>query len=161
MTHAELVTALTAFTFAHSITLALSALGHARLPPAPVEIVIGLSILLLGVELTKHASRADTLTYRHPELVALAFGLLHGFGFAGALADIGLPSDARATALLLFNVGVEVGQLAFVASVLLAATLARGLAGAHEARVRVAMANGIGVAAAYWVTERVVELVQL
>lgn len=154
-----LIVTLTAFTLAHSVTLALSSLGLLRLPPAPVELVIALSILLLGVELTKHASAADTLTYRHPGFVAFGFGLLHGFGFAGALADVGLPTGAAAPALLLFNLGVEAGQLAFVALVLTVRLLARGLDDATKARARAMLANGIGVAAAYWVIARLADLV--
>ena len=109
-----LVKTVTAFTAAHSVTLSCAALGIARLPQAPVEAVIALSIMFLAVE--KLRGTTDSITANHTWIVAFAFGLLHGFGFAGALADIGLPSEADALlALLLFNLGVEIGQLAVVA----------------------------------------------
>ncbi|HVS63609.1 MAG TPA: HupE/UreJ family protein [Thermoanaerobaculia bacterium] len=111
-----LVQVITAFTVAHSVTLALSATGRVRLPQAPVEAVIALSILFLAVELEKQRRGGELgLAGRSPWVVAFAFGLLHGFGFAGALAEIGLPRGDAALALLLFNVGVELGQLAIVA----------------------------------------------
>jgi hypothetical protein len=109
-----LVQTITAFTLAHSITLGISALGWVRLPQGPVEAVIALSILLLAVE--KLRGSPTSLTARRPWLVAFAFGLLHGFGFAGALAEIGLPEGDALVALLLFNLGVEAGQLAIVAA---------------------------------------------
>ena len=111
-----LAKAVTAFTVAHSITLGLSTLDLMRLPQAPVEAVIALSILFLAVERLRGTE--DSLTTNHTWIVAFAFGLLHGFGFAGALADIGLPRQNFALALLLFNVGVEVGQLVVVAAAL-------------------------------------------
>jgi hypothetical protein len=115
-----LVAALTAFTVAHSLTLALSVLGIWGLPPKAVEVLIALSIVVLALELARDAAGgASTLTLRKPWLVAFAFGLLHGFGFAGALREVGLPDQAIGWALLLFNVGVEIGQLMFVAAVLL------------------------------------------
>jgi hydrogenase/urease accessory protein HupE len=110
----QLVATITSFTLAHSITLAAASLGAISLPSAPVEAVIALSIVLLAVELTRDD---ETLTHRKPWLVAFVFGLLHGFGFAGALGDIGLPADAIWMPLLSFNLGVEAGQLSFVAAV--------------------------------------------
>ena len=109
---APLAKAVTAFTAAHSVTLGLSALDVVRLPQAPVEAIIALSIVFLAVE--KLRGGPDTITTRHTWVVAFAFGLLHGFGFAGALADIGLPKENLLLALLLFNLGVEVGQLGVV-----------------------------------------------
>jgi hydrogenase/urease accessory protein HupE len=106
---------ITAFTVAHSITLAASVLGLIHAPTTPVEIVIPLSVLLLAVELTRPRPER-TLTARYPWAVAFAFGLLHGFGFAGALREVGLPEGAIGYALLLFNLGVETGQLAFLAA---------------------------------------------
>jgi hydrogenase/urease accessory protein HupE len=108
----------TAFTLAHSLTLVGSTLGWVALPSPPVEAGIALSILLLARELL--VLERDTLTWRAPWLVAFGFGLLHGFGFAGALADVGLPADRVPLALLAFNLGVEVGQLAVVAVLMLA-----------------------------------------
>ncbi len=108
--------AITGFTLAHSVTLALSTLDLVRLPAPPVEAAIALSILFLAVEIVR--GKRDSLAFRHPGLVACLFGLLHGFGFAGVLRDIGVPQGEIATALLSFNIGVELGQLAFVAILL-------------------------------------------
>ncbi len=111
-----LIKAITAFTIAHSITLGLAALEIVRLSQAPVEAVIALSILLLAVERLRGAEA--TITARHTWIVAFVFGLLHGFGFAGALADTGLPKANALWALFLFNLGVEIGQLVIVAAAL-------------------------------------------
>ena len=108
-----LIKTITAFTAAHSVTLSFATLDLARLPQAPVEAVIALSILFLAVE--KLRGTTDSITAKHTWIVAFVFGLLHGFGFAGALADIGLPKGNALVALLLFNLGVEIGQLAVVA----------------------------------------------
>ena len=108
-----LVRTVTAFTVAHTITLGLSALSLVLLPQRPVEVLIALSILLLAAELTR-ADLKERLLYRKPWLIAFVFGLLHGFGFAGALKEIGLPDGAVLRALLLFNLGVEAGQLAVI-----------------------------------------------
>ncbi len=105
---------ITAFTIAHSITLSLAALGFVGLPGAPVEAVIALSIVFLAVELMHYINGRKGLTARYPWVVAFIFGLLHGFGFAGALVDLGLPQVDIPWALLFFNVGVELGQIAFV-----------------------------------------------
>ncbi|MBI2383516.1 MAG: HupE/UreJ family protein [Gammaproteobacteria bacterium] len=157
---AMLVAALTAFTLAHSFTLACAVLGLWGLPPRPVELSIALSIVLLALELAEHPRRAaaglaPSLTLRKPWLVAFGFGLLHGFGFAGALAAIGLPEPARAWALLLFNAGVEIGQLLFVAAVLLVLAALRRL---HAAQPRAAgaAATVLGGVAMYWTLERAV-----
>ena len=105
---------ITAFTIAHSITLSLAALGFVGLPGAPVEAVIALSIVFLALELVHYINGRKGLTARYPWVVAFIFGLLHGFGFAGALVDLGLPQTDIPWALLFFNVGVELGQIAFV-----------------------------------------------
>ncbi len=105
---------ITAFTIAHSITLSLAALGFVGLPGAPVEAVIALSIVFLAVELVHYLNGRKGLTSQFPWVVAFIFGLLHGFGFAGALVDLGLPQTDIPWALLFFNVGVELGQVAFV-----------------------------------------------
>jgi len=153
-----LIKTVTAFTLAHSITLALSTLGVVRLSQQPVEVLIALSILFLAVELARGA-RADTSTaVRAPWIVAFAFGLLHGFGFAGALADIGLPKDAAAIALLLFNVGVEIGQLAIVAVVLaLVWALRRTSVRVPRWIVRLPI-YGIGTVSSYWAISRLAAL---
>ena len=108
----------TAFTIAHSITLAAATLGFVNVPGPPVEATIALSIVLVAVEILNARAGKPSLTARLPWLVAFSFGLLHGFGFAGALAEVGLPQHAIPVALLFFNVGVEIGQLVFVAAVL-------------------------------------------
>ena len=105
----------TAFTLAHSITLAATALGGVTLPSRPVEILIAGSIVLLGVEILRKRRGIDTLGAKRPFLIAFAVGLIHGFGFAGALADIGLPQGTELLALFLFNIGVEFGQFAVIA----------------------------------------------
>jgi HupE / UreJ protein len=108
----------TAFTIAHSITLAAATRGFVNVPGPPVEATIALSIMLVSVEILNARNGKPSLTARLPWLVAFSFGLLHGFGFAGALAGVGLPQHAIPVALLFFNVGVEIGQLIFVAGVL-------------------------------------------
>jgi hydrogenase/urease accessory protein HupE len=114
----RLLWTITAFTVAHSITLAAATLGFVHVPPPPVEASIALSILFLAVEIIHTRGGHPGLTQRAPWLVAFAFGLLHGLGFAGALSEIGLPAKAIPLALLFFNVGVEIGQLLFIAAVL-------------------------------------------
>ena len=111
---AVLLQTVTAFTVAHSITLALAALGLVNVPAAPVEAVIALSIMFVASEILHARDGRPGLTARSPWVVAFTFGLLHGFGFAGALTEIGLPQKSIPLALLLFNVGVELGQLLFV-----------------------------------------------
>ena len=105
----------TAFTLAHSITLAATALGGVTLPSRPVEILIAASIVLLGIEVLRKQAGHKTLGAKRPYLIAFVIGLIHGFGFAGALADIGLPTGTELLALLLFNIGVELGQFAVIA----------------------------------------------
>jgi hydrogenase/urease accessory protein HupE len=113
-----LVKTITAFTVAHSITLALATLGVIHVPAPPVEATIALSILLLATEIARMSRGQPSMTSRFPWAVAFCFGLLHGLGFAGALSEVGLPQGDVPLALLSFNVGVELGQLAFVAAVL-------------------------------------------
>jgi hypothetical protein len=113
-----LVKTVTAFTLAHSITLAVATFGIARIAAGPLNAAIALSILFLGPEIVRRWRGETSFTIRHPWVVAFAFGLLHGFGFASGLAQLGLPKDEVPLALLLFNVGVEIGQLAFVVVVL-------------------------------------------
>lgn len=116
----RLVYVITAFTVAHSLTLGLAMLAGVSLPSAPVEAVIALSILFVAVELSVPPERRSPLARDYPQVVAFGFGLLHGFGFAGVLGDIGLPQDTAAWALGLFNVGLEAGQLLLVAAMLAA-----------------------------------------
>jgi hypothetical protein len=167
----QLIQVVTAFTVAHSITLALSTLGVVTLSQRPVEAVIALSILFLAVELARGAGSpgagggggiADegrSALARSPWAIAFGFGLLHGFGFAGALAEIGLPEQARAMALLLFNVGVEIGQLAVVAvllALLYGLRVRRVPLPASAAQVPIYV---MGTVSAYWFLERVLSMV--
>ena len=152
-----LATAVTAFTVAHSITLGLAALDLVRLPQAPVEAVIALSILFLAVERLRGTQRS--LTVDHTWIVAFAFGLLHGFGFAGALADIGLPPENLPLALFLFNIGVEAGQLVVVAAALLFIWLLAKVPVTIPQRVVNAPLAISGCLAAYWFVGRTVAIV--
>jgi hydrogenase/urease accessory protein HupE len=145
----QLVVTITAFTVAHSLTLALSALGWLTLRPPPVEATIALSIMLVAGEALH---KEPTLSRRWPALVAFLFGLMHGLGFAGALSEIGLPEQHLLVALLTFNVGVEVGQLLVVGSALLLYRLL-----ARNGRfdwLRTPALYGIGALAGYWTLER-------
>lgn len=155
----QLVKAITAFTVAHSITLALAALGYIAFPSAVIEALVALSIVFVACELAAGPERRDTLTRRRPWLIAFAFGLLHGMAFAGALAQIGLPPKAAPQALLLFNLGVEIGQVTFIAAVLLVLAIARRTPAARYLRDPrlsiVAPAYVIGGLAAYWLIERI------
>ncbi len=119
----RLLGTVTVFTIGHSITLTLAVLGVSRIPPAPVEVAIALTIYVLAVELARGPVRGRTLLGRFPWAMAFAFGLLHGVGFAGALREAGLPAGDVPRALLSFNVGIEFGQLAFVAAVVAVGTL--------------------------------------
>ncbi|MFA9199898.1 MAG: HupE/UreJ family protein [Cypionkella sp.] len=151
----EVAKAVTAFTIAHSLTLAGTTLGLLGLPGRPVEAVIALSIVFLAVELVRDRGRAS-LTVRYPWAIACAFGLFHGFGFAGALREIGLPEGEVPAALLAFNLGVEAGQLAVVAAVLaLLRGMRRSAASALAPAIRVA-GYAIGITAAYWLIDRLV-----
>lgn len=114
----RIIAVVTAFTVGHSITLAITALGWFTLPSEPVELLIALSIFFLAVENVRKQAGKTSLAIRKPWLIAAAFGLLHGLGFAGALAAIGLPKGEELWALLLFNLGVEIGQLIFIAAIL-------------------------------------------
>ncbi len=158
----RLVGAVTAFTVAHSVTLALAALGHISIPGPPVEAVIALSIVFLAIEVLKDDEGHMRLSVRFPWVVAFAFGLLHGLGFAGALREIGLPPSEVPTALVAFNLGVEAGQLTFIAFVLICAGALRYVA-AHldwirmPSRLAVAsvLAYPVGFVATFWLVERI------
>jgi hydrogenase/urease accessory protein HupE len=153
----RLVATVTAFTLGHSVTLSLATLGWIAWPVAPVEMAIAASIFLLATELARDES-SGTWLRRWPWLVAAAFGLLHGLGFAGALADLGLPAGEIPAALLAFNLGIEAGQLAFVAAVLTArGALGRWAASAGTSRrawLRLAPSYALGTLATFWFLER-------
>jgi hypothetical protein len=149
-----LLKTITAFTVAHSITLALSVLELVRIPQGPVEAVIALSILFLARELMLPEDERSGIMRIRPWLMAFTFGLLHGFGFAGALADIGLPRDDLALSLLLFNLGIEIGQLLVIAVMLTVGWLARRLNTLQAPAWQQAFTVVMGIAAAFWTIDR-------
>jgi hydrogenase/urease accessory protein HupE len=155
----KLVGTITAFTIAHSITLAAATLGFVHVPGKPVEATIALSIVFVACEIVHQRQGRSGLTEMWPWVIAFSFGLLHGLGFAGALREVGLPQNAIPLALLFFNVGVEIGQLLFIAAVLSILAVARWLA--RRAAIpqpgwvwRVAP-YGIGGIAAFWMIHRI------
>lgn len=154
-----LVKTITAFTIAHSITLTFATLGWVALPSGPVEIMIAFSIVLVSAEIVAMERGQTSLTIESPWILAFAFGLLHGFGFAGALADLGLPQNDVPFALLCFNLGVEIGQLMFVAVILIALAALRRIPALQEVtrapkRTIISSAYLIGMVAAFWTVER-------
>ncbi len=151
-----LIKTITSFTLAHSVTLAMAALGFVHVPQAPVEAVIALSIIFLATELSKKQRGETGLTTRAPWLVALCFGLLHGFGFAGALTEVGLPQTDIPLALLFFNLGVEVGQLMFVSGVLVVTWMITKTKLRWPVWVERVPAYAIGSLAAFWFIQRTV-----
>lgn len=150
-----LLKTITGFTVAHSITLAAASLGYVHIPPAPVEAVIALSIVFVAVEVLKVKKGEASLSSAAPWAVAFSFGLLHGLGFAGALSEIGLPPHAIPLALFLFNVGIEIGQLTFVAALLLAAAALWRLVPRWVERLQWLPPHLIGGLASFWLIERV------
>jgi hydrogenase/urease accessory protein HupE len=153
-----LVKTITAFTIAHSITLALATLGFVKVPSAPVEAIIALSIVFVAAEIVRARRGERGLTERAPWIVAGIFGLLHGFGFAGALSEVGLPANDIPLALLLFNIGVEAGQLAFVAVVLAILAVVRRIRFPALEWARLAPPCAIGTVAMFWVIQRIAAL---
>jgi hydrogenase/urease accessory protein HupE len=150
----RLLAAVTAFTAAHSITLALAVLGVVHVPSRPVEAAIALSIVVLAVEIVRGRRGRVGLTARAPWTIAFAFGLLHGFGFAGALGEIGLPPAHIPLALLFFNVGVELGQLVFIGAVLGAVWLLRRSGTRSTGWAELVPPYAIGTVAMLWVFQR-------
>ena len=151
----QLILAITAFTVAHSITLAAATLGFVNLPPPPVEAAIALSIAFVAAEIIRAREGKAGIAARAPWVVAFAFGLLHGFGFAGALSEVGLPAGNIPVALLFFNVGVEIGQLLFVALVLCLAALFQLARRPLPRWATLAPPYLIGSLAMFWVIQRV------
>ncbi|MEO8740874.1 MAG: HupE/UreJ family protein [Casimicrobiaceae bacterium] len=150
----QLIQTVTAFTVAHSITLALATLGFVHVPQSPVEAMIALSIVFVAAEIV-HARRGiKGITARAPWVVAFVFGLLHGFGFAGALSEVGLPQGQIPVALLFFNLGVEAGQLMFIVSVLAAIALVRRSRIAVSSSAALVAPYAIGCIAMFWVFQR-------
>ena len=156
----SLLKTITAFTVAHSITLALATLGFVRVPPAPTEAIIALSIVFLAAEIVRKHYGEIGLTERYPWIVAGFFGLFHGLGFAGALTNIGLPAHEIPLALFMFNVGVETGQILFIVVVSgLLAALRHMAVWVPNGGWRL-VPYGIGGVAAFWTVERVVSFMQ-
>ena len=145
----------TAFTVAHSLTLIATTLELVSVPGPPVEAAIALSIVFLAAEIVKRKPGELRLTERIPWVVAFLFGLLHGFGFAGALAEIGLPQGEVSMALLAFNLGVEAGQLMIVGGAMLILWAVRRANEAYAARIQTISAYAIGSIAAMWLLQRV------
>mgnify|MGYP000032020983 FL=1 len=155
----KLFKTITAFTVAHSITLSLAALGFIGLPGAPVEAVIALSIVFLAVELVQYYEGRKGLTVRFPWIVAFTFGLLHGFGFAGALVDLGLPQVDIPWALLFFNIGVELGQITFVIGALIVIWILGKLKIKWPFWIKKVPPYAIGSLASFWLFERVLNFI--
>jgi hydrogenase/urease accessory protein HupE len=154
-----LVRTITAFTVAHSITLTLATLGYANIPVPPLNVAIALSILFLGPEIMRAWRGGTSLTIRQPWIVALAFGLLHGFGFASGLAQMGLPQNEVSLALLSFNIGVELGQLAFVVLILLLGKSFRVLELRWFGPIEFLPAYAVGGLGAFWTIDRLIIMV--
>jgi hydrogenase/urease accessory protein HupE len=152
----KLILTITAFTVAHSITLSLASLQIIHIPVPPVEAIIALSIVFVAAEIIRVRDGHDSLTYRKPWIVAFAFGLLHGLGFAAALGEIGLPENAIVLALVLFNVGVETGQLLFVFAYLVLTGLLSQLYFKPKPLWQKLPPYMIGSLASFWAIERTV-----
>lgn len=150
----KVLKAITAFTIAHSITLSLSALGFVGLPAPPVEATIALSIIFLAIEIIKYYNGENSLAIRFPWIVAFTFGLLHGFGFAGALTSIGLPQTTIPAALLFFNLGVELGQILFIICILLILWVLKKSKIKFPKWVKLVPVYAIGSLASFWFIER-------
>jgi hypothetical protein len=153
-----LVKTITAFTIAHSITLAIATLGYAAAPVPPLNATIALSILFLGAEIVRRYRGETTFTIEHPWIVAFLFGLLHGFGFASGLTTMGLPPAEIPLALLLFNAGVEIGQIFFVGVIILLERAFRTLAIAWPRAVQFLPGYAVGSLGAYWTIQRTLVL---
>lgn len=153
-----LVRTITAFTVGHSVTLSLAVLGFVHVPQAATEVLIAASVFWLAVELARGSAGSPTLLRRRPWLVAGAFGLLHGLGFAGALAEAGLPEADIPLALFSFNVGIEAGQLAFVAAVLAAREAIRRARTTIPRWAEAVPVYAMGTLAAFWCLERALRL---
>ena len=155
----RLLVTITAFTAAHSLTLAVAALGWVQVPGPPVEASIALSIVFVASEIVHMRQGRSSVTQSYPWVVAFTFGLLHGFGFAGALAEVGLPQSSIPIALLFFNVGGEIGQLLFVVAVLAVVAVAcregQRLRLPQPAWLWRVAPYAIGTLASFWLVERI------
>ncbi|RFB88443.1 HupE / UreJ protein [Rhizobium leguminosarum bv. trifolii] len=150
-----LVKTITAFTVAHSITLAVATLGKVEIPALPLNAVIALSILFLGPEIVRVWRGQTSFTIRHPWVVSFAFGLLHGFGFASGLTALGLPQGDIPFTLLMFNLGVEAGQMAFVGLILLLIAALKSIEIRLPRGLELMPAYVVGILGAYWTIDRI------
>ena len=151
----RLLKTVTAFTVAHSITLALATPGFVHVPSKPVEATIALSIVFVAFEIIRRREGREGIASRAPWIVAFTFGLLHGFGFAGALSEIGLPQNHIPAALFFFNVGVEIGQILFIAIVLAVIAAARCVRVQLPRWTELVPPYAIGSIAMFWVVQRI------
>lgn len=154
-----LVKTITAFTVAHSITLAVATLGKVEIPAVPLNATIALSILFLGPEIVRVWRGQTSFTIRHPWIVSFAFGLLHGFGFASGLTALGLPQGDIPFALLMFNLGVEAGQLVFVGLILLLIAALKSIEIRLPRSLELMPAYVVGISGAYWTIDRIAAMV--
>ena len=154
----KLLATVTAFTLAHSLTLGAATLGFIDVPAPPIEAMIALSIVFLAAELLRGDAGRSAITRSYPWLLAFSFGLLHGLGFAGALAEIGLPHGEIPAALFAFNIGVELGQLAFIGGVLAAIRIGRMLVTSTPVSFQHWAAYGIGSVASFWLLQRILAI---
>ena len=152
--HRAIISTITGFTIAHSLTLALSALDVVRVPVTAVETAIALSIVFLAVEIVK--GPRNTLTWRRPVFVSGSFGLLHGFGFAAVLREVGLPQTGLVAGLFAFNIGIELGQIVFALALVLLISLLRHIPAGLMRGDRIQLLSGytIGVTAGFWLISR-------
>ncbi len=155
----RVVATVTAFTFGHSITLTLAALGLIVVPSRPIEVAIATTVLAVAVELARPRA-ASSLARRRPWLMAATFGLLHGLGFAAALREAGLPAGEVPLALLSFNVGIEAGQVGFVLGVLALRRAVHGFAADVPGWLRQIPVYGMGTLAGYWWLDRLLALIR-
>jgi HupE / UreJ protein len=151
----QVAATITAFTVSHSLALAAATLGLVRVPPRPVEAAIALSIVFLAREIVRSRSVGAAPAPRRPWEMAFGFGLLHGIGFAGALGRLGMPADAVPVALLFFNLGVEVGQILFIAAAFAVAAALRGLPSSRAVWASPLPAYAIGSVACFWMLQRI------
>lgn len=150
----QIIGVATAFTVAHSITLAVTALGFVSVPSRPVEILIAASIVLLAIEVIRKHQGQVSLAVKRPWMIAFFIGLIHGFGFAGALADIGLPRGQELLSLFLFNIGVEIGQIAIILVLLAVLFVVTKLSKPARKPTEILVTYGIATIGMFWVIER-------
>lgn len=155
----KLILTVSGFTFAHATTLGSSTYGLTPAGSSTIETLIALSVLMLAVEAARNHFGQTSVASKHPIAIAIFFGLLHGFGFAGALAETGLPEEHALAALLFFNLGIEAGQLLFIMGALLCGRMISAMAPAAKAPLRLSTTYLIGSFAAYWTLDRATGLI--